>query len=186
MIKVENFEASHRAIRPWPTAREVQRQDAEKTAADLYWLAFLLTGRREISVDIAADGAASPPSTNAFFAGWMRDWSRRIVIEKALAASRDELAQSATKTRQERTPLSTGPAGRPLSAEMGKAHIEEALLAIDAFPRAAVILLIFESVPLADAATLLDADASLIRKAQAIGLREFTTKLDQNNGHHSP
>ena len=53
---------------------------------------------------------------------------------------------------------------------MGKAHIEEALLAIDAFPRAAVILLIFESVPLADAATLLDADASLIRKAQAIGV----------------
>ena len=61
MIKVENFEVSQQAIRPWPIALEVQRQDEEKTAADLYWLAFFLTGRREISVDIAADGAASPP-----------------------------------------------------------------------------------------------------------------------------
>ncbi len=185
MIEVENFDASHRVIRPRPTAREVQRPHAEKTAADLYWLAFLLTGRRDISIDIAADGTASMAFRNSFFAGWMRDWSRRIVIAKALAASRDELAQSANKTRQARIPICMGPAARPRSVEMSKAHIEEALLAIDAFPRAAVILLIFESVPLADAVTLLDADASLIRKGQAIGLREFTAKLGQKKGHYS-
>jgi hypothetical protein len=60
---------------------------------------------------------------------------------------------------------------------MSKARIEEALLAIDVFPRAALLLLIFERVRIGDAATLLDADAALVRKAQAMALRELTANL---------
>ena len=105
------------------------------------------------------------------------------MIAKALAASRDELAKSARRTKLAGVPLCAGPAARPLSPETSKADIEEALLAIDTFPRAAVVLLIFENVPIADAATLLDADASLVRKAQAVGLREFMIKLGQKSGN---
>jgi DNA-directed RNA polymerase specialized sigma24 family protein len=46
-----------------------------------------------------------------------------------------------------------------------------------------VILLVLEGVPIADAATLLDADVSLVKKAQAIGLRELTAKLGQKSGN---
>src|SRR4029077_4901347 len=42
---------------------------------------------------------------------------------------------------------------------------------------ATVLLLIFERVPIADAATLLDADTALVKKAQAIGLGEFSSNL---------
>lgn len=183
MIEVEHFEATDRAIQVRPAASEMDIGDANRSAADLYWLAFLLTRRGEISIDIAADGAVSMVNPNPFFAGWMRAWSRRIAIAKALAASRDELAKSARRTKLARVPSRAGPAARPLSPDTSKADIEEALLAIDTFPRAAVVLLILEDVPIADAATLLDADASLVRKAQAIGLREFLTNLGRKRGN---
>ena len=40
-----------------------------------------------------------------------------------------------------------------------------------------MLLSIFEGVSIADAATILDADITLVRKAQAIGLRELTNNL---------
>jgi hypothetical protein len=42
-------------------------------------------------------------------------------------------------------------------------------------------LLIFEGIPMADATTLFGADPALIRKAQAIGLRELTANLAGEN-----
>jgi DNA-directed RNA polymerase specialized sigma24 family protein len=64
-----------------------------------------------------------------------------------------------------------------LPASTTKTQIEQALLAVDLFPRAAVLLSIFEGMSIADAATILDADVTLVRKAQAIGLRELTNNL---------
>lgn len=54
--------------------------EIEKAVDDLYWLAFLLTGHRDISVDIAADAVSSADTENPFFADWMRSWARRLVI----------------------------------------------------------------------------------------------------------
>ena len=67
-----------------------------------------------------------------------------------------------------------------LPASTTKTQIEQALLAVDLFPRAAVLLSIFEGMSIADAATILDADVTLVRKAQAIGLRELTNNLARN------
>src|ERR1700733_2295968 len=53
-------------------------QDLKRGAADLHSLAFLLTGRPELSIDIAADAVTSEEGTNSFFAEWMRDWGRRL------------------------------------------------------------------------------------------------------------
>src|SRR5215469_14752305 len=148
-----------------------------KNATDLYWLAYLLTGREEISIDIVADTAASDPEEKPFFAGWMEAWARRIVIAKALAAIREELTESRRRMEHARADRSPLPRNWSLSPNASKAQIEKALLSIDVFPRAAVILSVFERVHLPDAATLLDADANLVCKPQAIGLRQFAANL---------
>jgi len=152
--------------------------DIRKDAADLYWMAFLLTGRQDLSIDIAADAAASEDYGSPFFGDWMRGWQRRLVIAKALTAIHNELADSARRTQLARA---NGAAAlqrdRSLSPGTTKADLQQAVLAIDLFPRATLLLLVFEGIRMADAAILLDADPALIRKAQAIGLRELTTNL---------
>ena len=151
--------------------------DAKSHGADLYWLAFLLTGCRDISIDLAA-AAVSQDAENPFFDSWMRAWSRRIVISKALASICVELAESARETDLARVDRGWAlPRNWSLPADTTKAEIEDALLAIAVFPRAAVVLSIFEGVHIEDAAALLNQDAALIRKAQTIGLRELTANL---------
>ena len=108
-----------------------------KDAIDLYWLAFLLTGCPDISVDIAADTAVSHDYANPFFASWMRVWARKIVIGKALAAIRDELAASARRTeaaRLDRWAALPRDWQRALSPNTNKTQIADALLAWTYFP----------------------------------------------------
>src|SRR5579862_2075924 len=157
-------------------------ENIRRDAADLYWLAFLLTERQDLSIDIASDTAVSADYASPFFADWMRGWQRRLVIGRALTAIYDELAASARRTQLARGSASAmGSAAPPrnwsLSPDATKADLQQALLSIDLFPRAALLLLIFEGIRMADAAVLLDADPALIRKAQAIGLRELTANL---------
>src|SRR5262249_54039765 len=150
------------------------------------WLAFLLTGRRDLSIGIAVDTFVSQKEANRYFATWMLGWSRKIVLAKALAAIRDELAESAR--RMELASVNSWD-GAPRDWSLGpgttKTHVEEALLGMDVFPRAAV-LLTFEAIPIAEAATLLNADAALVRKAQAVGLRELTGNLARNKDYGAP
>jgi len=156
----------------------MKTREIEKAAADLYWLAFLLTGQRDMSIDIATDAVASEEASNSFFADWMRGWQRRLVIGKAVAAIHDELAASARQTKQARANGSAMPSRNwSLSPDTTRDDLERALLAIAPFPRAALLLLVFEGVRMADAATLLDADSDLLKKAQVIGLRELTGNL---------
>lgn len=159
----------------------------ENAATDLYWLAFLLTGRRDISIDIAAEVAASEDDTNFFFADWMRGWQRRLVVGKALTAIHGELTESARRTQQGRiNAADMPPRNWSLSPDTTKAELERALLAVDLFPRAALLLLVFEGVRIADAETLLDANPELLRKAQAIGLRELTARLAATRDSAAP
>lgn len=151
--------------------------DIIKAAADLYWLAFLLTGHRDISIDIAADAATSQDYANPFFADWMRNWQRRLVIAKALTAVHDELADSARRTEIAHVSSSRMPRNWSLSPDTTKADLERALLAIDLFPRATLLVLVFEGIRIADAYSLLNADPDLLNKAQAIGLRELAANL---------
>ena len=149
--------------------------------ADLHWLATLLTGRREIAGSVTMQAVDHPAyDSNPYFSTWMVAWSRRLVIAKILTAVREDLAASARRTalrRVERPALP--PRSWVLDRGTPKSDMERALLSMDLFPRAAVLLLVFERVPLKDAAILLDADPDLVRKAQAAGIRELTTKLDR-------
>ena len=158
----------------------------EQRVADLYRLAFLLTGHREHGVDAAIQALDSQDSANPFFSTWMRAWSRRLVIAKALAAIRGELVSSARRTASRRTEKAAlPPRDWALGDDTTKAQIESALLAIDAFPRCALLLLAFEGVSLEDAVILLDSDRDLVRKAQTIGSRELTSNLARMQGWHS-
>jgi DNA-directed RNA polymerase specialized sigma24 family protein len=162
------------------------KDDSRNHVADLYWLAFLLTGRQDISIDIAADTAVSADYASPFFTDWMRGWQRRLVIGRALTAIHNELDDSARRTQLARVHGSARGSAAPqrewsLSPDTTKADLEQALLSIDPFPRAALLLLVFEGIRMADAATLLDADPALIRKAQTIGLRELTANLAGTN-----
>jgi hypothetical protein len=161
-------------------------EQTKRRAAELHWLAFLLTGRREISVDLAVDLAGPNDDPNPYFWNWLTAWSRRNAIAKALTIIREELAASARRTKSRR--ISRGALLAPgwtLGENTGKTELERALLAIDVFPRAALVLLVFEGVPLRDAAILLDAEPDLIRKAQAIALRELTANLARIQGWKS-
>src|SRR6202050_948885 len=108
----------------------------------------------------------------------MRGWQRQLVMGRALTTIHDELADSARRTQLTRGNGSAAPPRNwSLSPDTTKAQLQQALLSIDLFPRAALLLLVFEGIRMADAAVLLDADPVLIRKAQAIGLRELTANL---------
>ena len=155
-----------------PSLNQTNRQ-----AADLYWLAFLLTGQREASVDATAEALESA-ETNAFFSAWMLAWARKVVIAKALSVIRQELAASALRIAAARG-RNPSPTPRNWSPADGatKAELERALLAIDAFPRCVLLLSLFEGLSIDDATVLLDVDRELIRKAQAFALQELTQNL---------
>ena len=182
MIELDRWEATEGAIFPSGAQPEegIRSERRTKDLTSLYWLAFLLTGASDISIDVAAATALSQAAVNPFFATWIRAWSRKIVMAEAVSAIRDELRRSVRRTELARVP---GPAPLQkwsLPASTTKTQIEQALLAVDLFPRAAVLLSIFEGMSIGDAATILDADVTLVRKAQAIGLGELTNNLARN------
>src|SRR5579872_914658 len=125
----------------------MNRYDAKQDGAGLYWLAFLLTGRHDVSIEVAADAAVVRGEGNPFFENWMKAWARRVAVAKALAEIRPELADSARRTRLARTRRWSAPRNWSLPPDASKPELEEALLAIDVFPRAALLLSIFERVP---------------------------------------
>ena len=158
-------------------------EQAKCNVADLHWLATLLTGSRETASDVTIQALYPVDEANAFFSTWMDAWSRRIFIAKALAAVREDLAEFARRTalrRPEKSELP--PRSWTLDDETTRSDLERALLLIDVFPRAAVLLLLFERVPLNDVAILLDCEPDLVRKALAVGARELTVNLAKLQG----
>jgi len=160
---------------------------ANQGAADprfrIYWLAFLLTGQRGLSVDLTQEALGLPDEANPVFSAWMLGWSRRVFIAKALAGIRDELSASARRTASKRAEKAAlPPRNWTLVRDTTKVQLERALLAIDMFPRCALLLTVFEGMPLEDAAILLNSERDLVRKAQMIGLVELTRNLARMQG----
>ncbi|HEY2013836.1 MAG TPA: hypothetical protein VGH38_10070 [Bryobacteraceae bacterium] len=152
----------------------------DERAAGLYWLAFLITGNTESSIEVAVEALESQSEATPFFADWIATWSRKVVIAKALAAIRGELCASLLRTAAKRAAAPMQPLWKwTRGRSMTKVQLERALLAIDVFPRCALLLSVFEKMSLEDAAILLDGDLKLVRKAQMIGLRELTYNLSR-------
>jgi DNA-directed RNA polymerase specialized sigma24 family protein len=150
----------------------------EHIAADLYWLAYLLTGRREVSLDVAVEALEQAQSANPFFSSWMAAWSRKLVIAKALQAVQEELSESALHiSRKGDRFYFSAPGKWTLPAGAGKVQLERALLAIEIFPRCALALSIFEGLSIEDVSILLNAEPNLVRSAQRVGLQELVVNL---------
>jgi DNA-directed RNA polymerase specialized sigma24 family protein len=161
-------------------------EQAKCKVADLYWLSTLLTGCRETASDVTVQSLSLVDGAGTFFSSWMEAWSRRIFIAKALAAVREDLAESARRTALRAAENSElPPSSWTLDDETTRSDLERALLPIDVFPRAAVLLLLFERVSLNDAATLLDSAPDLVRTALGIGARELTVNLAKLQGWKS-
>lgn len=150
-----------------------------QTLTDIYRLAYFLTGKCEPVIDAMVEAA---DSSSDFFSGWMTAWSRRVVISKALAGMRDELAASARRTSCRRSRTELPSRDWSLSDATTADEFARAMLAIDLFPRCALLLSVFERMSAQDAATLLDATPELVRKAQIIGLQELTVNLASGQG----
>jgi DNA-directed RNA polymerase specialized sigma24 family protein len=153
---------------------------------NLYWLAFLLTGNPGLSVDVTLEAVACQDDANPFFSARMLAWSRRVFIAKALAEIRDELARSARRTAPRRSEKAAlPPRNWTLSRDTTKVRLESALLAIDVFPRCALLLSVFEGMTLEDVGILLNSERDLVRTAQMIGLLELTRNLARLQGWRS-
>lgn len=155
-------------------ARTFAREESE-----LLWLAYLLTGDRQTSMDAVVHAMDTSDAANPFFRNWMISWSRKLVIAKALGSIEQEMGESVRRARERQCPrpAEIPTRGWSLNANTDKAEIERALLAIDLFPRCAVLLTVFEKVSLDDAAVLLSADRETVKTAKAIGLAELTWNL---------
>lgn len=162
-------------------------QENERVA-DLHWLAFLLTGHREQSVDLAIEAVIgesldSQEGGSPFFSTWLLAWSRRVVIAKALAVIRSELSLSVRRfeSKRDKRP-GLPPRGWVPNHEATKIQLERALLAIEVFPRCVVLLSTFEGMSLEDTAVLLGVDQELVRKARMMGLHELAHNLARMQG----
>ena len=154
----------------------------EDQAAQLYWLAFLLTGDRERGVGAAIEALNTDDAANPFFENWMVVWGRKIVIARALGAAGDEMRASVLRTERRRFDCSNEVESAPLSAwnlDSGTAdlQLERALLAIDLFPRCVLLLMVFEKLSAEDTVILLNADKDLVMTAKLIGLVELVRNL---------
>jgi DNA-directed RNA polymerase specialized sigma24 family protein len=152
-------------------------------AADLYWLAFLLTGHCGISIDATVEALDLRAAGNPFFSAWMHGWSRKVVVAKALGAIREELAASASRVDMKRCLRHRSPRQEwALSPETTKIQLERALLAIDVFPRCAVLLSVFEKLSMDDTSILLNSDRDRVSAARSCGLQELAGNLAEMQG----
>lgn len=158
-----------------------------KHYSELYWLAFLLTGDQQESVQAFTNALDVEDGANPFFRGWMVSWARRLVIAAALGVIASELRESARRVERSRGEDSVYLDGAPSGTWTGfqgmtKPEFERAVLALDAFPRCALLLTVFEKLSIQDTTVLLGADEALLRKAQGLGLIELTGNIARNRG----
>ena len=155
--------------------------------SELYRLAFLLTGDRERSVQ-AYTGALNSEAPAPALQKFMLTWARKLVIVAALGTIRRQLRESELRTR----PATKGELdGLARSASVDRAaftkqELEDTLLAMDVFVRCAVVLTVFERLPIKAAAELLGADENTVKSAQARGVTEMTWRLVSEVQPESP
>lgn len=144
---------------------------------DLYWLAYLITADRERSIQFAIGALDLEDAANPFFKSWITTWSRKLFIARVLGCVKQEIENSAQGTPARGSSAATNLRVPEFPGSAGKAELERALLAIDIFPRCAVLLTVFEKFPVEDVAILLNADRKLVVTARAIGLVELVRNL---------
>ncbi len=150
--------------------------------SELYSLAYLLTGDQERSLQ-AYTGALNTEVHAPALQRFMLSWARKLIIMAAIGTIRRQLSESMQRTR-----AASGLASRDelnglarlASADLTslkRSDVEEVLLGMDVFQRCAMILTIFEGLPVKEVADLLGADAGTVKAAVARGSVELTWRI---------
>jgi hypothetical protein len=150
-------------------AKEEYYERAEK----LYCLALLFTGDSELSVNLTIETIASED----LCAAALNPSIRANFIAKALASIRSELLVSAKRLASTQIEEDLPPVGWSFDRGTTKAQIENVLLAMDIFPRCALLLTAFEGRTLNDASILMSSDLELVLKGRITGLRSLARSL---------
>lgn len=138
----------------------------DSVVTSLYWLAFILTGCQDISIRVTAE-VVSSGSGNL----------RRAVIIQSIAAQASQLRAACARYRRQarfdcELKLSTG-----LDAMPDFFEVRDALLAIDLFPRHALLLTFFEGFSVRDAASYLGSNEQSIRDARSDGVLALSRNM---------
>src|SRR6266478_4870002 len=110
---------------------------------------FLLTGDADATVEAATEAVDASHAATPFFDLWMTAWARRLVIARALQAVKQQMATSIARHAKPSGEDLAKPCSLPsprwsVAEEVTGVHLQRALLAIDIFPRCALILSVFE------------------------------------------
>ena len=146
--------------------------------AELYWLGYLLTGDRERSIQAVVHTLDNSQAGEPLCGNRMLAWFRRMFIAKALGS-----APGPTSTAELGTRLGCLQHGerrclpRSMQSPAGKPELARALLAIDLFPRRALVLRVFEKLAFEEIGILLKADRESVKTAVAVGLIELARNL---------
>lgn len=161
-----------------PAEEENMERIFTEQMSELYWLAYLLTGDRERSVQ-AFTGALNSDERPPAFQRFLRAWAKKLVIVSALGTIRRQLAESLARSRPASRSEITGLArvGSVDPARLNKRELEEVLLAMDVFQRCAVILTVLEGLPVKEVAGLLGATEENVKAAQARGVTELAWRM---------
>jgi hypothetical protein len=153
-------------------------EEAFRSASELYWIAFLLTGQEELSLHVTVNALCPENGLVGISSALFPPTLRMAVIQNALAATQAEITASARRFAAQQSDQSFIPArGWSVDSSMSKAQIEGALLAIDVFPRCTLLLTVFEGLSLEEAGMLLHSDRESIEAGRIRGLRELTRNL---------
>lgn len=128
-------------------------------ATGLYWLAFILTGSEDISVSVTAEVLSNA-----------RGNLRRAVVIQSVAAKKGELRRARDRYETQTDGECASEPIADLDAMPDFFEVRDALLAIDLFPRHALLLTLFEGFSVRDAARFLDSNEQSIRDARGGGL----------------
>ncbi len=153
-------------------------EEAYGLVSNLYWIAFLLTARSELSLSVLLEVLDSEDLSEFMSSPQTLAHVRKRVVARALAAIREEVTASAQQTAARllnRTVLPV--ANWPIGPHISRDQLEEALLAIEDFPRCALLLTVFEGISVDEAAELLHRDGEMILCGRETGLWELTCNL---------
>jgi hypothetical protein len=154
----------------------------EEKSSELYSLAFLLTGNADRGVEAFNRALDFDEPENPVFGEFMNSWAHKLVIVEALGTIKAELRasrQRVARAMEDEMPRDQTWKPRP---RIARQEFEDAVIAIDAFPRCAMLLTIFEGMSIPAASILLNADETLTLAAQRIGIVQLTQNLAGNRG----
>lgn len=174
------------------TSRESRRSPSgshdfsDELVARLCWVAFLLTENWHLSLELVCS-VFDRDDMHESFPRQRMILKSRLVATPAIAIIKAQLAESARRTERALATDWKRDIG-PLAADwsrrsaLTKAALQQALLAIDLFPRCALLLVVFEGLSIEDAALLLEENEGLVRGTLGLALLQLTQNLIRRHG----